>query len=97
MLFFCHFEAIRAPPNGPKMVDKNPQVISMYNLMTKLKNESLAKLLGPFFLEKWSKTTRKQVFMLFLVILEPFGHPQTDSKRYAKAKKWARCMGQCLT
>jgi hypothetical protein len=43
MLFFCQFQAIWAPPNGPKMLDESPHVARMYCLMTKLKNESLAK------------------------------------------------------
>jgi hypothetical protein len=49
LFFFLHFEAIWAPSNGPKMVDKGPQVGGMYGLMTKLKNESLTQSLGPFF------------------------------------------------
>jgi hypothetical protein len=32
--------------------------------MSKPENKPLTKLLGPFFQEKWSETTRKQVFML---------------------------------
>jgi hypothetical protein len=33
--------------------------------MSKLENNPLIKLLGPFFQKKWSETTRKQIFMLF--------------------------------
>jgi hypothetical protein len=60
----------------------------------KLENNPLIKSLGQFFQEKWSKTTRKQIFMLFLAILGLFGHPQMDSKRYTKAGKWTGCTTQ---
>jgi hypothetical protein len=40
--------------------------IVTYGPMCKLKNKPLTKLLGPFFKEKWSETTRKQVFILCL-------------------------------
>jgi hypothetical protein len=33
--------------------------------MSELKNKTLTKSLGPLFLRKWSKTTRKQVFHAF--------------------------------
>jgi hypothetical protein len=33
--------------------------------MSKFENKPLIKLLGPFFQEKLSETTRKQLFMLF--------------------------------
>jgi hypothetical protein len=52
-----------------------------YDPMFKLKNMPLTKSFGPFFKEKWSETTRKQVFMLFFFfILGPFGHPQMKKK-----------------
>jgi hypothetical protein len=61
------------------MVDKGPQVGWMYGLMT---NQIIgAILLG------WMVQNRKQVFMLFLDILEPFGHPQMDSKKVLKGQK----------
>jgi hypothetical protein len=49
LFFFYHFEAIRVPQNGPKKVNKGPPVGMMYGPMSKLKNKSLTKLLGPFF------------------------------------------------
>jgi hypothetical protein len=47
----------------------------MYGPMSKHKNKPVTKSLGSFFQEKWSKTTRKQVSLLFFTIL---GDPQTD-------------------
>jgi hypothetical protein len=54
--------AIWAPKNGPKEVPKGPQVGYMYSSMYTIKNKPLTKSLGPFFKEKWSKTSAKQVF-----------------------------------
>ena len=91
MLFFFHFGAIWAPPNGPKKVLKDLQVEGTYGPMSKLKNKPLTKLFGPFFKEKWSETIRKQVFMLFFFFISgPLGHPQMNPKRYSKVCKWAR-------
>jgi hypothetical protein len=63
--------------------------------MSKLKHKPLTTSLGPFLKEKWYKTTRKQVFMLFF-ILGPFGHPKMDPKIYSKTDKQAGCMAQCV-
>jgi hypothetical protein len=68
LFFFFNFEAIWAPQNAPKKVPQGPQVGRTYGPISKLKNKPLTKLLGPYFYEKWSKTTRKQVSMRF------FGH-----------------------
>jgi hypothetical protein len=86
------FVAIWAPPYGPKKVPKGPQVGETFGVMSKLKNKPLTKLLGLFFLEKWSETTRKQFFILFVsTILGPFGHPQMDPNRYPKVHKRVGC------
>jgi hypothetical protein len=69
MLFFFHVGANLAPPNGHKKVLKGLHVGTTYGPMCKLKNEPLTKLLGLFFEEKLSETTRKQVFMLFFFSL----------------------------
>jgi hypothetical protein len=39
--------------------------------MSELENKHLTKSLGPFCLEKWSKTTKKSFFMLLLAICAP--------------------------
>jgi hypothetical protein len=65
--------------------------------MSKLENKPLIKLLGPFFQEKLSETTRKQVFTLFFSIFGLSRHPQLDPKRYSKACKWVEKMAQCLS
>jgi hypothetical protein len=44
MLFFFHFGAIWAPPNGPKRVPEGPQVGGAYGLMSVIKNQSPTKL-----------------------------------------------------
>jgi hypothetical protein len=64
--------------------------------MSKLRNNPLTKILGPFFLEKWSKTTKKQVFLAFLAICGPFGYPQMSPKRYSQACKREGCMAECV-
>jgi hypothetical protein len=46
---FFHFGAIWAPSNGPEKVPKGPQIGRRYDLMSKLKNKPVTKLLGPFF------------------------------------------------
>jgi hypothetical protein len=79
---FVFWGAIWAPPNQPKKVNKGPQVGSLYGPMSKLKNKPLAKPLGPFFQEKWSKTTRKLFFKLFsfFAIWAPPNRPKKDHK-----------------
>jgi hypothetical protein len=42
------FWGIWAASNGPKMVDRGPQVGGMYVLMSKFENKPLTKLLGLF-------------------------------------------------
>jgi hypothetical protein len=90
-LCFFHFGAIWALPNGPKKIPKSLQMGK-----TKLENKPLTKLFGSFLSEKLSETTRKQVFMLFISLLGPFGHPQMDPKRYPNAPNWAGGMAQFL-
>jgi len=53
------FLAIWALSNGPKKVLRGLQVGGMYGPISELENRPLTKSLGPFFQEKWSKTTRK--------------------------------------
>jgi hypothetical protein len=48
-----------APSNGPKKLLQGPQVGGKFGPIPKLRNKPLTKLLGPFFLEKLSDTTRK--------------------------------------
>jgi hypothetical protein len=96
-VIFGRFRDIWAPSNGLNEVDKGPQLSRMYGPMSKLKNKSLTKSFGPFFQEKWSKTTRKSfIWFFFLSILRPFVHSQMVPKKYSKASKWATCMAQCL-
>jgi hypothetical protein len=71
------FLAIWAPQNGPKKVHIGLQVGGMYGPIFKLKNKPVTKSVGPLFKKKWSKTTRKQVFTLFFVIL---GNPNGPKK-----------------
>jgi hypothetical protein len=59
IVYFMPFLAIWAHPNGQKKVLRGPQVGGMYGSMSELEKRPLTKLLDPFFLEKWSKTTRK--------------------------------------
>jgi hypothetical protein len=73
MLVFYFFGAIWAPPNGPKRNHKGTQRSSSggtYGPMSKFKNKPLTKLLGPFFKEKWSKTTRNRFLGCFLFHFE---------------------------
>jgi hypothetical protein len=79
-LCFFYFGAIWTPPNGSKKIPKGLQVGKTYGPIFKLENKPLKKLSGPFLLEKLSKTTRKQVFMLFFSF---WGHLGT-SKRTQK-------------
>jgi hypothetical protein len=62
---FSHFGAIWAPPDGPKKVLKGPQVGGRFGPMSKLRNMPVTKLLGPFFWEKWSKTTKTGFYAVF--------------------------------
>jgi hypothetical protein len=49
------------------------------------------------YFKKWSKTTGAKFLKLFVTILRPFGHPQTDTLRETKAHKLAECMAQYLS
>jgi hypothetical protein len=60
--FWGHLGTPKWTQKGPKKVLKGPQVGRMYVSMSKHKNKPLTKSLSPFLQEKWSKTTRKQVF-----------------------------------
>jgi hypothetical protein len=66
MLFFS-LGLFGHPHMDQKKVPKGLQVGETFGLMFNLKNKPLIKLLGLFFLEKWSETTRNQVFILFFV------------------------------
>jgi hypothetical protein len=65
----------------------------MYGSMSKHKNNPLTKSLRPLLYDKWTKTTKKTFFMLFLVILEPFWHPQMDPKRVYKGLQMIKMCG----
>jgi hypothetical protein len=84
MLFIPHVGAIWAPPNGPKKVPKGLQVDRIYGTMRKLINKPLTKLLGPFFKEKWSETSRKQVYMLFFFHFGAIWAPLNGPKKVLK-------------
>jgi hypothetical protein len=62
----------------------------MYGKMSKLKNKLLAKLLGPFSQEKWSKTTRKQVCY---AVFCHFGVPPNGPKKIGKGPQVGRMYG----
>jgi hypothetical protein len=66
--FLATFGHFGAPQNGPKNILKVPQLGGISRLVSDLKNKPLTKSLGPFFWEKWSETTRKQLFQQFMVI-----------------------------
>jgi hypothetical protein len=93
MLFFSFWGHL----GTPKKVPKCPKLGGRYGPMSKLKNNPLTKLLGSFFREKLSKTTKKQFLCCFFLHLGGhFGHPQLDRKRYRKVRKWVGRMAQCL-
>jgi hypothetical protein len=48
-VFFAHFRAIWASPNGSKKVHKGLQINGMYGPMSKHRNRPLSKSLGPIF------------------------------------------------
>jgi hypothetical protein len=77
---------VRARPNGNKRELKGPQFGGMYGPMSNLENKPLTKSLGPFFQEKWLKTTREYfVCGLFL----SFGYPHMDQKGTQRpASEW---------
>jgi hypothetical protein len=78
---FGHFGALWAPPNRPKKVHKHPQVGKVYGPMSKLKkapNQIFYVNKTSICKEKWPKTTRKYLFILFYGHLAPL-----------KALKWA--------
>jgi hypothetical protein len=52
----------------PKWTEKDTQSPTSGRIVSDLKNKPLTKSLGPFFREKWSETTVKQLFQQFLVI-----------------------------
>jgi hypothetical protein len=58
----------------PFGIPKGPRVGTIYGLISKLKIKHLTKSLASSYEEKWSKTTRKQDFMLFLDILGHLGN-----------------------
>jgi hypothetical protein len=64
IVFYAFFGHL-GPLNGPKKIHKGPQVGGMYGPMSKLKNKPLTKALGPFFQDKWSKSTRKTICEIF--------------------------------
>jgi hypothetical protein len=66
--FCATFGHFGAPPNEPKKILKVPQVGGISRLVSDLNNKPLTKSLDPFFWEKRSETTRKQLFHQFLVI-----------------------------
>jgi hypothetical protein len=66
----------------------------MYGLMSTLENKPLIKFFDLFFQEKLSKTTRKQVFMLFVFHFGAISTTYMDPKRYSKVLKWPGSMAQ---
>jgi hypothetical protein len=91
---FFHVGAIWAPQNGLKKVLKGPHLGGTYGPMCKLKNKPLTKLLGLFFKEKWSETTRKQVFMLgFFLHCGAILVPLNGSKKVPKGLLVGRTYG----
>ena len=62
----------------------------MYGKMSKHKNKPLSKLLGPFFQEKWSKTTRKQIFY---AVFRDFWAPPNGPKKIDKGPQVSRMYG----
>ena len=53
--------------------------------MSKLRNKALSKLLGPFFKEKWFKTTRKQLFYDVLSYFEAIWATPNVPKSYSRS------------
>jgi hypothetical protein len=66
ILFSFHLGANWAPLNDPRKVNKGLQVGKMYGPIAKLTNKPITKSLGPFFKEKWSVTTKKQLIILYI-------------------------------
>jgi hypothetical protein len=71
------------PQIDPKIYSKS-QVGEIYGAMSKLKNKLLTKWLGPLLKAKWSKTSRKQIFMLFFCHFGAIWAPPNGSKKVAK-------------
>jgi hypothetical protein len=59
--------------------------------MSMLKNKPLTKLLGQFFWEKLSETTKEQVFMLFL--FWGIWAPPNGSKKVPKGLRLSKMFG----
>jgi hypothetical protein len=57
----------------------------MYDPMSKHKNKPLTKSIGPFLQEKWSKTTRKQVFYAVFGHFKAIWASPNGSKKVHKA------------
>jgi hypothetical protein len=62
----------------------------MYAKMSKHKNKLLTKSLGLFFQEKWSKTTRKQVFY---AVFGHFGAAPNGTKKIHKGLQVSKMYG----
>jgi hypothetical protein len=94
---FCCFFPFWGYLGTPKWTEKGtqrPHMVRMYGPMSTLENKPLTKLVGPFIWEKLSKTSRKQVFMLFVFHFGAIWATKMDPNRYSKVHKWPGRMAQ---
>jgi hypothetical protein len=93
---FAFLGAIWAPPNRPKKVPKGLQVGEMYGPMSKLENKLLTKSSGPFFWDKWSKTTGKLFLFMLLLFFWANWAPPNQTKKVSKGLQVGGMYGPSL-